>query len=118
MRLGPTLILAVAIFVPQLSGGIYRGLDRSVPDGLRLLTVVLLFIGVAGWFWSYASHYRIALPMDIGLFLMWTWPLLVPYYILSREGRHGLQRLALFAFTYFAAWACGSAIAIWLHVLR
>jgi hypothetical protein len=40
-----------------------------------------------------------------------------PYYILKREGRAGFGRIGLFSLTWFAAWATGRAVAVWMRVI-
>jgi hypothetical protein len=49
--------------------------------------------------------------------LLAVWIIIVPYYVLKREGRPGLGRIGLFCLTYVAAWATGLAIRVWIRVL-
>ena len=115
--IAPAALLTCALFVTQVVGGVYRGLGRGVPPALGPLGTLLVLLGVAGWFWSYCRAQRISMPMDMGWFLMMAWPIVIPYYIITREGRRGLLRIGLFALTYFAAWATGVAAAVWTRVL-
>ena len=55
--------------------------------------------------------------MDMGWFVFTAWIVVVPYFVLKAEGRSGLGRLALFCFTYFAAWMLGWAVQIWARLV-
>ena len=69
------------------------------------------------WFWDYSRRHRVTWVLDMGCFLLVAWVIIVPYYLLKREGRRGLGRIGLFCLTYVAAWATGLAITIWTRVL-
>ena len=112
-----TLLLGVALFVPHLVQGPYQGVGRDLPEALPVLGTLLLWTALAAWFTLYCRAGRLPMPMDMGLFLMWAWPVLIPYYLITREGRHGFARIGLFCLTYAAAWAAGTALAIWGRVL-
>jgi hypothetical protein len=48
---------------------------------------------------------------------MSAWIIIVPYYVLKREGKRGLRRIGLFCLTYVAAGATGMAIRIWAKAM-
>jgi hypothetical protein len=113
----PTVLLVGALFVPRVAEGLYAGLGRELPDAFGALATLLLFVSVAVWFWFYCRTHHLPWIMDMGWFLMLAWPIVVPYYVISREGRRGLLRIGLFLLTYLAAWATGWATAIWARLL-
>ena len=108
----PRALLAAAIFVPQMIAGIYRGLGAELPDLLPILSTMLLALGVVAWFRSYCSAFRITQPMDMGWFLLIAWPLVVPYFIISREGRRGLRRIGSFVVGWVIAALLGALIGL------
>jgi len=113
----PAALLAAALFLPQLAGGVYAGLGRPLPDAFPPLTELLFFVSMVGWFWSFTRAHRLPWMMDMGLFLWWAWIIVVPYYVLRHEGRRGLLRIGLFALTYAAALALGWATSIWTRLV-
>ena len=110
-------LLVAAIFVPQLVSGIYQGMGRDLPDAFPLLSTVALWLSVVAWFSLYSQEHRVPWVLDMGWFLFGAWVIVVPYYILKREGRAGLGRIALFCFTWLAAWAASWAVLIRTQVL-
>lgn len=115
---GPTLpaagrrLVAVALLVPQVIAGIYRGLGAEYPAGLALLGTALLVLGVVAWFRSYCRAFRISQPMDMGWFLLIAWPVVVPYFILSHEGRRGFRRIGYFILGWLAAALVGVLVGL------
>ena len=112
-----TAMVVAALFVSQIAAGIYRGLDREPPDELPPLVSAALIVSLATWFWSFCRTHRAEWLLDMGWFLLMAWPIVIPYYVFRYEGRRGLLRVGLFALTYFAAWATGWAVSIWMQVL-
>ncbi len=97
--------------------GFYGGLQRPLPVAWPLLSSLWVASAVIAWFWAWSRAHRLPWVLDLGWFLIAAWVLLVPYFVIRREGRLGLQKVGLLAFTYFAAWATGLAIRIWVRVL-
>ena len=110
-------LVAAALFVPRVVEGVYFGTGRPVPAPVSVLASLALFASLAAWFWSYSRSQRLDWVMDMGLFLLVAWPVVIPYYVLKREGWRGLLRLGLFLVTYLAAWAAGIATAVWARLL-
>jgi hypothetical protein len=105
-------LVAVALLVPQVIAGIYRGLGAEHPAGLALLGTALLVLGVIVWFRSYCRAFRISQPMDMGWFLMIAWPVIVPYFILRHEGRRGLRRIGYFILGWLVAALIGVLVGL------
>jgi len=73
---------------------------------------MLLALGVVAWFRSYSRAFRITQPMDMGWFLLIAWPVVVPYFIISREGRRGFRRIGSFIFGWALAALIGALIGL------
>ena len=112
-----TMLVVGSLFLSQGVTGLYDGLDRRVPEAWPLLSSVCVAMSVIVWFWNYSRQRRIAWVLDMAWFLLAGWIIIVPYYVLKREGKRGLTRIGLFCLTYVAAWATGVAIRIWVRVL-
>jgi hypothetical protein len=104
--------LASALLAPQLVAGVYRGLDTPAPDVLPLLHTLLLALGVVAWFKSYCKVLRITQPMDMGWFLLLAWPIVVPYFLISHEGRRGLHRIGFFVLAWLLAALVGALVGL------
>jgi hypothetical protein len=105
------------LFLTQMAGGVYAGLEREPPTMFSVLTPMLFGFSLIAWFSSYCRAHRVALVMDMALFVLMAWFVVVPYYVVRREGRRGLHRIGLFLLTYLAAWAAGWAVSIWTRFL-
>ena len=113
-----TFLVASAVFVHPVVNALYGGLHRKVPDAFPILCGLFLVLSLTAWFQLYSQEYRVAWVMDMGWFLLGLWMVIIPYYILKREGRAGLARIGLFCLTWFAAWATAFAILIWVRVVN
>ena len=112
-----TALVVLALFMQQVVGSFYEGLQREIPPALAILASVLLPLCLVAWFSIYSRERRVPWVMDMGWFILAAWVIVIPYYILKREGRAGLARIGLFCFTWFAAWATGRAVAVWMRVI-
>src|SRR5262245_20579669 len=88
-----TALLVTALFVQHVIGGFYLGLQRELPDGFPLLSSVFLCLAVVTWFSLYSRKHHIPWVLDMGWFLFAAWVIVIPYYVLKREGRAGLPRI-------------------------
>jgi hypothetical protein len=113
----PAALVIAALFLSRVADGLYGGTGAVVPATVTLLTGAGVWVSVLAWFAAYSRRERISWPLDMGLFLWLAWAVIVPYYVLKREGKSGLARLGLFCLAYVAAWATGLAIRVWLRVL-
>ena len=113
----PTMLVVGSLFLYQVVSGVYAGLERRIPEAWPVLSSLCVGMSIIVWFWNYSRCHRIAWVLDMGWFLLAAWIIIVPYYVLKREGRPGLGRIGLFSLTYFAAWVTGVAIRIWVRVL-
>ncbi len=114
---GATCLLLASVFVPQVVSGLYQGLGRPVPAGYSLLTGLALWLSMVAWFSQYSQEHHVPWVVDMGWFLYLVWIVVAPYYIVQREGRAGLGRIALFCGAWAAAWTVGRATMIWVRVL-
>lgn len=112
-----TALLVLALLVSQVVGGFYEALERDPPAAFPLLLQLFVVLSVISWFSLYSQRQRIPWVLDMGWFLFAAWVVVVPYYILKREGRAGWNRIGLFCLTWFAAWCTGRAVSIWTRVL-
>jgi len=111
------VLVVAALFLQQVVGGLYEGLQRRLPDAFPILSSGLLALSLVSWFSLYSRERRVPWVMDMGWFLIAAWMIVIPYYILRQEGRTGLSRVGLFCLTWFAAWATGRAVSIWMQVI-
>jgi hypothetical protein len=109
--------VVAALFVHPVVAGFYGGLERELPDEFPILSALLLPFSLVAWFSLYCRKREVRWVMDMGWFVMSAWVFIIPYYILKREGRAGLSRIGLFCLTWFAAWATGRAVFIWMRVM-
>lgn len=112
-----TFLVVAALFLQQIVGGFYEGVERELPDALPILWGAFMAFSLTAWFSLYSLERRVPWVMDMGWFLIAAWVVVIPYYILKREGRGGLARIGLFCLTWFAAWATGRAVVIWMRVI-
>jgi hypothetical protein len=112
----PTVLVVASLFLAQAVDGAYGGLGRPLPPAFAPLTSACVGMSVVAWFHGFSRRQRIPWVVDMGWFLLVAWIIIVPYYLLRAEGKRGVGRIGLFCLTYFAAWATGTAIRIWLLV--
>ena len=112
------LLLVTAVFVQQVVSGFYIGLERELPDAFPILSSLFFWLSVVTWFALYSQRHHVPWVLDMGWFLFGAGIVLIPYYLFKREGRVGLARVGLFCLTWFAAWAMGWAVLLWMRVLH
>jgi hypothetical protein len=112
-----TCLVVGSLFLSQVVSGFYEGLERQGPEVWPPLSSFFVGMSIVAWFWSYSRQHGIGWVLDMGWFVLVAWVIIVPYYLLKREGKRGLSRIGLFSLTYFAAWATGIAVRIWVRVL-
>jgi hypothetical protein len=110
----PTILVVSSLFLAQAVDGFYGGIGRPLPPAFPTLTSACVAMSVVVWFDKFSQRQGIPWVLDMGCFLLVAWIIIVPYYLLKSEGKRGVGRIALFCLTYFAAWATGTAIRIWL----
>ena len=111
------MLVVASLFQAQVIPGLYAGLGRRAPEAWPLLSSLCIGVSIIAWFRHYSRAHQISWVVDMGWFLLGAWVVIVPYYVLKREGTRGLARIGLFCLTYFAAWASGMAVRIWVQVL-
>jgi len=113
------LLVAASLLLSQTAGSLYAELGRAVPDGVAALGNLLIALSVIAWFRAYTRAHSIAWVFDMGTFLLVLWFLLVPYYLVRREGWRGLGRVGVFVLAYAAAVLSGGVAArIGIALLR
>jgi hypothetical protein len=112
-----TALVVGSLFLSEAASAFYSGVGRPLPDAFPLLNSVCMAMSIIAWFRVYSQRRGIPWVVDMDWFLLGAWVILVPYYVLKVERRRGLGRIGLFCLTYFAAWASGTALRIWLRVL-
>jgi hypothetical protein len=50
--------------------------------------------------------------MDMGWFLLLAWPIVVPYFLISQEGRRGLHRIGFFVLAWLLAALVGALVGL------
>ena len=98
------LALTVAVFVVQLAEVLYFVAGRSLPNEMRLLGSVLVTLVVYSWFMRFAREHRVALPVDLGMFLYMAWWVVVPVFVFQvsrkKAGWTVLAILTVYAVSY------------------
>ncbi len=112
-----TALVVLALLTSQVVAGVYEAAQRELPDAFPLLSQLFVVLSVISWFSLYSQRQGIPWVLDMGWFLFGAWIIVIPYYILKREGRAGWSRIGLFCLTWFAAWCVGRAVSIWTRVL-
>jgi hypothetical protein len=110
-------LVVLFLFLSHCVNAMYAGLERPAPGVWPALSSMFTQMSILAWFWSYSKYHRIAWVLDMALFVLAAWVIIVPYYVIRHEGRRGLARIGLFCLTYFSAWATGLAVRVWVRVL-
>ena len=112
--LGPralTALVAGSMVVSQTVGGLYGAIERPQPEAVSVLANLLLSLSVIAWFRGYSRARSISWVFDMGTFLLWLWYVLVPYYVVRREGWRGVGRVGIFLLAYILAGVVGGLLA-------
>jgi hypothetical protein len=111
--LGPralTALVAGSLLLSQTAGGLYAAIERPLPELVSVLGNLLVSLSVIAWFRAYSRARSISGVFDMDTFLLSLWFVLVPYYVVRREGWRGVGRVALFALAYVAAGVVGGLV--------
>jgi hypothetical protein len=67
------------------------------------------------WYWlrEQCRRHQVAFPLDLGLFVMWTGIVLVPYYLWRYEHWRGLGKVGLLA----GAYAASRLVSLTMHLM-
>lgn len=117
MTILPGLLVLVALLANGAVSGLYAGIERDLPTALDQLCRVFLVASLWSWFWPYSRAHRLALPLDMGMFLVVAWIVILPYYIFKAEGRRAWGLIAIFGMGVLAASGVAVAVNIWVRVL-
>jgi len=92
----PTVLLYAFVITSQIEHGIYLVTEGEPPPGFTFVSA-LGFIWLLGWWLRRDSRPRsIPRVYDMGMFLYFLWPFMMPYYLLKTRGTRGLLVLVGF----------------------
>ena len=107
----PTVLLYAFVIASQIGRGIYEVTEGGPPAGFTFVSA-LGFIWLIGWWLRRDSRLRsISSVYDLGLFLYFLWPFIMPYYLLKTRGARGLLVVLGFAVAYIGGLLVGVTIA-------
>jgi hypothetical protein len=106
-----TVMLYAFAFVAYTAGGLYS-MSRWDTRGLDLLTRVGLLYVVGYWLAKDSRRRSFHLPYCLGMFLLATWVILLPYYLFKTRGARAIIPVALYLATLFFSTALGAVLAI------
>ena len=107
----PTVLLYAFVITSQIGRGIYEVTEGGPPAGFTFVSA-LGFIWLVGWWLRRDSRLRsISSVYDLGLFLYFLWPFIMPYYLLKTRGARGLLVVLGFAVAYIGGLLVGVTIA-------
>ena len=107
----PTVLLYAFVVISQIGHGIYLVTEGGPPAGFTFVSA-LGFIWLVGWWLRRDSRLRsISSVYDLGLFLYFLWPFIMPYYLLKTRGARGLLVVLGFAVAYLGGLLVGVTIA-------
>lgn len=111
-------MLSAYFIVVGLAGGLYRAFGVEPTAGFQFLYRLAFLVAIATWFGEYARYHRLALPMDMGLFLYAASFILVPYFVLRTEGwRDGSKTLLMLAILVVASLVIEWSVGTWTGAL-
>ncbi len=103
----PAIALLVYVFLLQFVEGLYAVRQIEMPVSTFFLSR-LAFVWLIWWWLREDSRRRgVTWMLDLGLFLMIAWPLLLPYHLFKTRGWAGFIPILWF----FLAVLCGAAAA-------
>ena len=84
----------------QLFSGVFATLDPEVGHRFGLLASLLLFSLTSSWWVHDRRRVGLWAGLDAGLFLGWSWPLLLPYHLIRTRRWRGVGIMAAFVAVY------------------
>ncbi len=108
-----TVLLFVFFAVAQTARGIYLG-SGIEPAPAYVMLDFLGVIWILGWWLGQDLRaQKVARPLDLGMFLMIAWPLVVPYYLIKTRGVRALALIAIFVAVYMTPVILGAIVLTW-----
>ena len=110
----PLVAMGVLFLIGNV-GAVIEALYGRVPGGF--LTLYTFGVGWAAAWWVLVDcrRQRIEVSIDHGWFVLYTWPLALPYHLLRTRGWRGLLVLALMLGMWLAAW--GLALVVYFSIV-
>jgi hypothetical protein len=109
-RITAVLILAL-IVAGQVEKGICFARNTEVPGASSVLSYVALFCLICYWLEIDSRERRVMRVWDIGFFMSFAWPIIVPYYIIRTRGlRRACLIFLLLAIIYSGAFEIAGAL--------
>ena len=103
------VLLTGFFLVHNLTHAVYSAWEREFPGGLRLIFAISFVAFLWYWLIQECRTRGQRFPMDMGLFLLMAWWIVLPYYLWKGQRWRGLGKMALlgvlWAGTYLASWA-------------
>lgn len=83
----------------------------EIPESSAFLQYIILFCLIAHWLRVDSRETKALRMWDMGFFLSFAWPIIVPYYLVKTRGvKRALFALLITTVVFFGAFAAGAAI--------
>ena len=97
------LVVGLSILHYSVMG--YAGHDPSIEAGtLMALVLTLMF---AWWAFDDAKKQKYHRPYEFGAFILFAWPIVLPFYLVETRGWKGIWVFFVFVLLYFLPWLIG-----------
>ncbi len=110
----PARVLFTFVFAAQFLTGIYSALAVEMPTLFVVLYPVASTWLVWWWLDEDSKLSGESWPIDLGLFLFFAWPVIVPYYLVKTRGIGGLKGVVAFIGTLALAWTAALIVSVLL----
>lgn len=107
----PARGLFIFVFIGEFLNGIYAGFAVELPTLFVIMYPVVTTWLVWWWIKDDTKRSGESWPIDLGLFLFFAWPVIVPYYLVKTRGIGGLKRVLAFVGVLVLAWAAALIVA-------
>lgn len=97
-------LLGGFLFIANFARGVYAAHESQPSDRFQLLTTLGFMALLWYWFAQQMESHRPRLPMDMGVFIVVLWFVLVPYYLWRYERWRGLAKVTALVVLYAASW--------------
>lgn len=103
----PLILLVLCLLLMQIANGAYaaQGLE---PSGSFVILCYLSILGLIGyWLDKDSRNYGVKWVYDLGFFLYFAWPFIVPYYLFKTRGIRAILTILIFVGIYLATYLVG-----------
>jgi hypothetical protein len=106
-----TALILVLVVANQMERGICFARNTDVPGPSSVLSYLAFFCLICYWLEIDSRERRVMRVWDMGFFMSFAWPLILPYYVVKTRGiKRSLLALLLFVIVYASAYRTAIAI--------